>query len=261
MTDYNCFNRSQRVDEAQLTQNAGKILIKNGGKKDKEYSIEWIQKTCTIEYKGKMKDRGILKWVPFINTLGKTAVQITAWSSVILSVCIFFIVLPTLPENLYLMLLIGFVFLSFFIVGLGLFSYVKYVKATRCKICNKNYAYEETANPDVREVSTENSYTVAITRYWKCKRCGYIDSDESPEDIVTRKGKIKKPKRIICEKCGKSGIYPEYKTPDIKSNESIFTRIRYYKCEYCRHINIEVEEAYSGEDSSGWENKGSDPRL
>lgn len=164
------------------------------------------------------------------------------------------------------MLLIGSVCLSFFIVGLGLFSYVKYVKATRCKICNKNYAYEETANPDVREVSTENSYTVAITRYWKCKRCGYIDSDESPEDIVTRKGKIKKPKRIICEKCGKSGIYPEYKTPDIKCVDDYsgqtFTTIRYYKCEYCRHINLAVEKNYCyGEYNSSCERKGSDPRL
>ena len=250
-----------------MIQNAGKILIKNGGKKDKEYSIEWIQKTCTIEYKGKMKDRGIIKWVPFINTLGKTAVQISAWSSVIIGcffgICIFS---ENLPENLYLMLLIGSVCLFFFIFGLRLFSYVKYVKATRCKICNKNYAYEETANPDIKEVSTENSYTVSITRFWKCKYCGHIDSSESSENIGTRKEKMKKPKRIICEKCEKSGISHEYKKPDIKcednSSGQTFTTIRYYKCEYCRHINLAVEKNYCyGEYNSSCESKGSDPRL
>lgn len=206
MASYNCFNRNQRADEVQLMQNTGKIQTKKGGKKDKEYSIEWIQKTCTIRYKGEIKDRGILKWVPFINTLGETAVQIIAWSSVIIAFFGVYIIPEKLPDSWYIYLLA--MALLFFLCysGVFLFPYINYIKDTRCKKCHKNYAYEESENPDVREVSTENSYTVTITRYWKCKHCGYIDSNESSENMGIRKEKMKKSKKITCEKCGKSGI-------------------------------------------------------
>lgn len=243
-----------------MTQNAGETKTKNGGKKDKEYLIEWIQKTCIIQYKGSAKDRVILKFVPFINTFGGTAVQITAWSSIIIGFFGISVIPEYLTENLYIFL--PGIALSFCIcvIGIHLFSYAKYVRDTRCKKCCKNYAYVEIENPDIREVSTEELYKVTITRYWKCRYCGYIDRTESPEDLVTRKGKMKKPKRVLCEKCGKSRIYPEYKKPDIKSDGSVFIEIRYYICEYCKYVNIEVEKTLSGEGSSS-ESKGSDPRF
>jgi DNA-directed RNA polymerase subunit M/transcription elongation factor TFIIS len=241
-----------------LTQTAGKPQKKNGEGKNKEYSIKWFGKNCTIEYKGEIKDRGFLKWVPFISILGETAVRITAWSSVIIG----FFGIYILPQGLsdVLFILLGCLLFCVFYCGMFLFPYTNYIKATKCKKCHKVYAYEEMENPDIKEVSTEDTYTVTITRHWKCKYCGYIDNTESPENIDTHKGKKKKPKRIFCEKCGKSGVYPEYKTPDVRSDEFAFTRIRFYKCEQCKYINIAVEEASRGENST-WESKGSDPRL
>ena len=242
-----------------MTEIAGETQRKNGEKSDKDYSIEWFENTCIIEYKGEIKDRRILTFVPFINTLGEIGVSVTAWLSVITG---YFggIIFSASLSDIWSIILVLTGHICLVCYGLILFSYVKYVGITGCKNCHKAYAYEETKKPDIKEVSTEKEYKITITRYWKCKYCGYIDSTESPENIGTNKGKKKKPRKITCEKCGESGLYFEYKNPDIKFDDAASTRIRYYKCEYCGNVNIQVEKTSSAEGSS-WENRGSDPRI
>ena len=242
-----------------MTQTAVETQIKNGEKSDKDYSIEWFENICIIRYKGEMKDRKILRFVPFINTLGEIGVLVTACLSVIISYFSGIILLESVSDVWSTVLVSASIFCLFF-YGIILFSYVKYVGITGCKNCHKVYAYEETKNPDIKEVSTEKSYKVTITRYWKCKYCGYIDRTESPENIGTNKGKRKKPREITCQKCGESGLCFEYKDPDIKFVEEVSIRIRYYRCEYCKNVNIEVEKT-SASEGSNWESCGSDPRL
>ncbi|MPM91376.1 hypothetical protein SDC9_138504 [bioreactor metagenome] len=247
-----------------MTQNAVETQTKNGKKSDKEYSIEWFEKTCIIKYKGKIKDRKVLKFVPFINSLGEAGVSIIAWLSVIVGyLSLMAVMIEYTGKISYIWLVILCIIpFSLFCYGLVLTPYVKYVGITGCKNCHKVYAYEETKNPEIKEVSTEDSYTISITRYWKCKYCGYMDITASPENITARKEKkLKKHIKIKCENCGKTELWLEYKKPDERSEENIFTRIRYYKCEYCGHINLKVEIKSACTESSTWESRGSDPRI
>jgi len=249
-----------KVEGIQLTAIEVETRTKKGGKKDKKYSIKCVQNVCKIEYKGKIKDRKLLKFVPLIGTFGETAVQITGRLSVIVG---FFGVLlfdeyrpdiGLIPTSVIMLC-----FIALLHYGIKLLSYSKYVKASRCKSCHRNYAYKETEHPDIREISTENSYNVLITRYWKCKHCGFIDRTESSENIWTRKGKKREPKKITCGNCGKTKITSEFKDPDKKFNEYRAIRIRYYRCEYCGHINIIAENGYEGEYCTSWIRKENGP--
>ena len=232
-----------------------------------ELPIEFVEKVYITKYKGEIKDRKSLKWVPFINTFEVAAVQITGWLSIILGLVISFgtitvssgYLASSSSEEVTGFLLAGtllacLVSLAGFCIysnGESLICNVKYVKATRCKKCHKNYAYEEREEPDIKEISTENSYMFTITRYWKCKYCGYIDSSESPEKIKSHKGKKEKPKEIKCEKCGKTGVSSECRDPDVKMesfplSEVVTTTIRYYKCKYCENLNTTEVEMGTG---------------
>lgn len=92
-----------------MTQNA-ETKIKNGKEKHKEHSIEYVKKNriakytyygkiqelpiefieqmYITKYKGEIKNRKILKWVPLINTFGEASVQITGGLSVIIGISI-----------------------------------------------------------------------------------------------------------------------------------------------------------------------------
>jgi rubredoxin len=240
------------------------------------YSISCAQSTCIIEYKWKTKDRKFLKLVPFINNFGGKAVKITGYVYFVIGSLLMYISMFYYESFLYItneflyiiiILLICITFIILIEAGMSLPSLVEYVRSTKCKNCSREYAYEEIEEPDVKEVSTQNSYIVTITRHWKCKYCGFIDSSESPENVKTCKGEKKEPKQIECENCGLTKIRPEYKNPDIKKEElpskTITTAIRYYKCGYCGRINIEVEKkTVRGRNPSGIsKSTGDDPRL
>lgn len=266
-----------------MTKITGENQRKNNREKHKDYSIDCAQNICTITYKGKIKERKFLRRVPFISFLGGTAVRIIGLITCIFAV-IFFLTGIILTGDIYdyflaemghigdiLMLTTGLlilcVFLASYNVGDSLLSSVKYVKATKCKKCGVEYAYEERKEPQIKEISTEDSYSITITRYWKCKYCDHIDSSESPENIKTRKGKFTTCAKIKCEKCGKEKNYCECRKPDIKEinwpRKTTTITTRYYMCEYCRHLNIEVEkEDYIyGEPPSISRKKGKDPRI
>ena len=231
--------------------------------------MKCIQKACTITYKGKRKDRRILNCVPFIENFGEDAVRIATFLIWILPLlCLSQFTDNPLFEKYYLWIPYIFISSAFYVVGVDLHNSVKYVEATRCKKCGQNYGYEEREKPDIKEVSTEDSYNVTITRYWKCKYCGYRDSKKSTENIRTQKGDKRAPKEIECEKCGKIGINAECRNPDIKIDDSycytVTITTRYYKCKYCGHVNIEAEkrEVNSTDNSySVTTTKGKDLRI
>ncbi|MCC4771051.1 hypothetical protein FXV91_13005 [Methanosarcina sp. DH2] len=244
-----------------MTEIAGETQTKNGEKTDKEYSIECDQDRTTIRtYKGEIRDRKILNWVPFIGRFGVIATKVTGWLNALLGAIIylgsfkvFFGYIEKSEEFTgFLICILGSVVgLGIHLIGDFLIYNVNYVKATRCERCHMNYAYEEREEPDIKEASTEDSYNVTITRYWKCKHCGFMDSSESPEKIKAHKGTKGKPKEIKCKKCGKIGINSEYRNPDVKKEsfpmigprpEGVINTTRYYKCIYCGNLNTTEEE-------------------
>ncbi|WP_410508814.1 hypothetical protein RSJ42_00600 [Methanosarcina hadiensis] len=262
-----------------MTENEGEYGKKNSGGKGKEYSIRCTSDECVIKYKGKIKHTKPFKWVPLVNAYGETAVKLFEILKIIVGITgmlVAFIALGKMPENLeglekYLLgtvILVIFYLSSILVLqGISLKSGTKFLKSLKCKRCRRNNAYEEREKPDIREDSTENSYTVKITRYWKCKYCGYLDSTESSENIKCFKIKKKKPTRVKCEECGATSLVSECRTPDMKIEDypggSNITETRYYKCDYCEHINIEAKKTHLNnmEPLASSKIKGRDPRL
>lgn len=257
-----------------MTETEGKSKTKNSGEKDKDYLIKCTQNVCIIKYKGKIKYRRPFKWVPLVNTFEENAIKFFGILETILGIIVFI----SLGEIEDLEGVQGFLFVAIFFVslfvsldlfleGISLLSSAKFVRFLKCKRCGRKNAYEEREKPDIRENSTENMYTVIITRYWKCKYCGYFDSTESSENIKCFKIKKKKPIEMTCEKCGKTSLSSECRNPDMKKEYYIVgsdsTEIRYYKCNYCGHLNIETKKNHINcvEPIASTEIKGKDPRL
>ncbi|AAM06204.1 TPA: hypothetical protein HA338_04340 [Methanosarcina acetivorans] len=123
---------------------------------------------------------------------------------------------------------------------------LEYHRDTFCRKCGKKLACEEIGEPVLKETSDHGDYTLTVTRYWKCRYCGNIDTREGPEGIYIKKGEMRPIihlKSFECKKCGGIGTVKEFKRPDIKEigNKRIIRR--YYKCTLCGHEDIiESEE-------------------
>ncbi|AKB82359.1 hypothetical protein MSBR3_1781 [Methanosarcina barkeri 3] len=262
-----------------MTETEVESRTKSSGKKDKDYSIKCEQNVCVIKYKGEIRYRRPFKWVPLVNLFGEYAIRFFGTLEIILGIIgalIFCIALGEMPEDLkslkeYLVGAVVFLnfFVSLYLVLDGIFaqSNAKFVRFLKCKRCGRKNAYEEREKPDIREDSTENLYTVTITRYWKCKYCGYLDSSQSSENIKCFKIKKKKPIEMTCEKCGKTSLSSECRNPDMKREDYVVgsdsTEIRYYECNYCGHLNIETKKNHLNymEPLANSETKRKDPRL
>ncbi|AKB29480.1 hypothetical protein MSSIT_2761 [Methanosarcina siciliae T4/M] len=124
---------------------------------------------------------------------------------------------------------------------------LEYHRDTFCRKCGKKLACEEVGEPVLKETSDRGDYTLTVTRHWKCRYCGNIDTREGPGDIFINKGEMKPIihlKSIECKKCGGIGTVKEFKIPDIKEIGNKRVIRRYYKCTICGHENIsESEEA------------------
>ena len=244
-----------------LIQIAEETQTKNINGKNKTYSVEFVQGTWVIicTYKGEKRDCKNLNQVPFIKNYGKKAIQITGWFGMFLGlatiigtvIILAYLINHNFEEGIYFPVgYIGiFAGIGICSIGNSLLWKVRYVKATRCKRCHKNYAYEEREEPDIKEISTEDSYVVTVTRHWRCKYCGHIDSSKNPEKIKAYKGlkEIKRATREVkCEKCGRTEFNFEYKNPDVKEDPFgttvVETTTKYYKCNYCGNLNITEEE-------------------
>lgn len=123
-----------------------------------------------------------------------------------------------------------------------------YHRDSRCRACCEPFACEEFEKPDVKELSTPHSYSVKITRYWKCKNCGHEEARTGSEGIVTCKGDpgVFTPRKISCRACGKNAACEEFKRPDVKEIKQKFwaliTTTRYYRCKHCGQEDIKVEK-------------------
>lgn len=131
----------------------------------------------------------------------------------------------------------------------------EHYRNTVCNNCGKEFVCRETEKPNIKEISTPETYSIRITRYWGCKSCRYMNVRESSEGFVTKKEKIMKNSylaKVQCKRCGKTGTYIEYKKPDIRvsKKDETMTR-RYYKCKFCKYEDIEASESFMVPDSAG----------
>ena len=117
---------------------------------------------------------------------------------------------------------------------------VNYYNDSHCKICGKNFVFEEFQAPLVKDESKKDAYTKTLTKYWYCKNCGYEDISVEPQPInYHREKKQQKLKDDTCEVCGKENAIEEYRDADVLKH-SIIKKMRYFKCKYCNYHEIKL---------------------
>lgn len=136
-------------------------------------------------------------------------------------------------------------FLIPLIISISIQNVLEYYQDTFCKACGKKLACEEIGEPIMKETSGFGNYTLTVTRHWKCKYCGNVDTRESPENIFAEQGEMLPEfslKAIECKKCREAGSLVEIKKPDIKEIGKRKLTRRYYKCTTCSHEEINESE-------------------
>lgn len=134
--------------------------------------------------------------------------------------------------------------IMFFLISSDLFDIESYYKISKCKKCNRDFAYEEIKKPLVKKISTYDDYEETETRYFKCKYCN--DEDLKIKSLLksskSRKRRIPK-KGKTCKGCGRRFTLIEYRYPDTHL-ESFDTRrtIRHYKCKNCGYMEISMKD-------------------
>ncbi len=121
----------------------------------------------------------------------------------------------------------------------------KYCQDASCNRCGKDFAYDESNKPEIKEISTFEDYVITITRFWKCKYCGNQASKTDIMNIHKYKGEKSKLPEEACKKCGYNSAMSEYKRPDVKEVRHTDTIIRHYKCKHCSHREIMINEEFT----------------
>jgi hypothetical protein len=226
--------------------------------------------THTITYKGDLKEGFFLKdFAPgFIRIFGKSFISAVGEIPNSLLFIIFFIISFFFSAfflsvaNYYTSersILLA-IFLSVFVtiavpLKLQFYYIAEYYRNAMCNNCGKEFICRETEKPDIKEISSPQTYRIRITRYWGCMSCGYINIRESSEGFVTKKGnpmKYSDLAKVQCKRCGKTGTYVEYKNPDIRvSKEDKTMQRRYYRCKLCNYEDIVATESFIVPDSGG----------
>jgi len=131
------------------------------------------------------------------------------------------------------------------IISLCIQNVLEYYQDTFCRKCGNKLACEEVGEPIMKEKSNFRDYTLTVTRHWRCKYCGNVDTREGPENIFTEKGEMLPVihlKSIECKKCSLSGAVVEFKKPDVKEIGNKRITRRYYKCTLCGNEDISESE-------------------
>jgi hypothetical protein len=131
------------------------------------------------------------------------------------------------------------------IISLFIHNVLEYYHDTFCKKCGNKLACEEIGEPVIKETSNFGDYTLTITRHWKCRYCGNVDTREGKENIFTEQGEVLPVvfhEGLECRKCSGIGTVMELKKPDIKEIGKRRLIRRYYKCTLCGHEDIHENE-------------------
>lgn len=117
---------------------------------------------------------------------------------------------------------------------------MNYYKDSHCEKCGKYFVFEEFQAPLLKEESKTNAYIRTLTKYWRCKNCGYEDIRVEPQHIDYHFGK-RQPilKEDKCEECGKEHAIEEYRNVDLLIY-FVRKKFRYLKCRYCGYHEIRL---------------------
>jgi hypothetical protein len=197
--------------------------------------------TGTVEFK---KHRSENVSVILINTFDEKILELTG--KVFLLLCITGALVTTInfldnetADWLYVLGMIA--SLVPLIISLFIQNVLEYHQDTVCKKCGNKLACEEIGEPVMKETSNFGDYTLTVTRHWKCRYCGNVDTREGPENIFAEKGEMLPAvylKGIECNKCSGISTVVELKKPDIKEIGNKRITRRYYKCTLCGHEDI-----------------------
>ena len=117
---------------------------------------------------------------------------------------------------------------------------MNYYKDSHCEKCGKYFVFEEFQAPLLKEESKTNAYIRTLTKYWRCKNCGYEDIKVEPQHIDHHyREKQPRLKEDKCEECGKEHAIEEYRNVDLL-NYFVRKKIRYLKCRYCGYHEIRL---------------------
>ena len=220
--------------------------------------------THIITYKGKLKDGFFRDNIApyFLKKTGEKGVLIAGkifpflypFGFVILEVALLWLIFLltgfSFPIELSLILFAQLLFFSSFYFTYQISKVSEYLQDIQCKRCGREFACREIRFPDIREVSTPESYFVEITRYWKCAYCDFEDTRTGSEGLVAEKwfeaGRYRL-NRIKCKRCGKTHAYEDLKKGDMIKRERPFsermTFTWYYRCKFCGYEDIERSES------------------
>jgi hypothetical protein len=119
---------------------------------------------------------------------------------------------------------------------------MNYYRDSHCEKCGKYFVFEEFQPPLLKEESKANDYIRTLTKYWRCKNCGYEYVKVEPQRIDHSYGRRQLSlKEDKCEECGKEHAIEEYRNVDVL-NSFIRKKIRYFKCKYCGYHEIRLHK-------------------
>lgn len=230
-------------------------------KSDKEHLeiVQYIPSSNThiITHKGNFKKGFFLKDFAreIIELLGEPFISIVAEIPLFILAIIWMLLFLVLMLISLILKWNPFLLVMFFFIGILIkdfkpqFFYIaEYYRNTKCNNCRKEFTSLEIEKPDIKEISTPEDFRILVTRYWKCRSCGYMNVRKNYE-FTTKKGKPMKLSslaKIACKRCGKTAAYVEYKNPDetISKSASFINTMRrsYYRCKFCGFEDIKTIE-------------------
>jgi len=133
----------------------------------------------SIKYNVDREDNSFLETIApiIIEKFGKMKVLGIGIAGIISGILSLMIPSPYLFWIGFILLIVGFLFIIVY----------KHHSNTQCKKCNREFAYEEIGNPEAREVPTHDGLIKkTITRTYKCKFCGDVDTRNTNKTIDSK---------------------------------------------------------------------------
>jgi len=122
-------------------------------------------------------------------------------------------------------------------------SAMEYYMDSYCKNCGQHLVLEEFQVPLMKNKSRNDTHETTLTRYWRCKNCGYKDIKVESQHVSHHQGKKPaKSKSHRCRHCGRVSALEEYRTADIIKDSYSEIKRRYYRCRYCGYHEIKINE-------------------
>ncbi|MDY9927857.1 hypothetical protein [Methanosarcina sp.] len=181
-------NRNDSLKNVDTQYEFEKTVIGNNN------NVVYKENQNIVQYKGFKKDVFFLAQIsPYvIRKIGKKNVKIVGLVSFISGLITIYLWVSSfnyydsslvhnfVSAHLTLITYCGIILFAISFLCVGIKSYHS---NTTCKNCNKEFAYEELENPDVKDVKTADGYMRTIKRHYTCQFCGFKETISFREKI------------------------------------------------------------------------------